>query len=91
MVEKLATGPLCQTAVMVIVEERHQPLMQPLHNSSNCPNPLVGIRTTHIVSISMIAGAVHCLLLTPQPDSMQWYLSYMIDLNSSNLLYIYNI
>jgi hypothetical protein len=32
LVQTFATGPIRQTAGMVIVEERHQPQMQPLHN-----------------------------------------------------------
>jgi len=66
-----ATGPIRQTAGMVIVDERHQPPMQPLHDGSYSREPLFGIRTTYIVPISAIQGAVHLLLLTPLPDSSQ--------------------
>ena len=88
LVQTFATGPIRQTAGMVIVEERHQPPMQPLHDGSYRRKPLFGVGTTYIVPISAIQGAVHLLPLTPQPDSSRWYLSNTIDLNAFNLFYM---
>jgi len=88
LVQTFATGPIRQIAVMVIVEERHRLLMQPLHNGSYPRKPLVGIRTTYIVPISAIQGAVHLVPLTPQPDSSRWYFSIKIDLNAFNIFYM---
>jgi len=85
LVQTFATGPIRQTAGMVIVEERHQPPMQPLHDGSYHHKPLFGVRTTYIVPISLIQGAVHLLPLMLQPDSLRWYLSNTIDLNAFNL------
>jgi len=88
LVQTIATALIHQTAGMVIVKGRHQPLMQPLHNGSYSRKPLFGVRTTYIVPISAIQRAVHLLPLMPQPDSSRWYLSNMIDLNASNLIYM---
>jgi hypothetical protein len=88
LVQTFTTGPIRQTAGMLIVEERHQPLMPPLHNGSYCHQPLFGSGTTYIIPISTIQEAVHLLLLTPQPDSSRWYLSNTIDLNAFNLFYM---
>jgi len=88
LVQTLATGPICQTTGMVIVEERHPPPMQHLHDGSYCLKPLFGVGTTYIVPISAIQGAVHILPLLPQPDSSLWYLSNTIDLNAFNLFYM---
>jgi len=88
LVQTFATGPIRQIAVMVIVEERHRLLMQSLHNGSYPHKPLFGIRTTYIVPISAIQGAVHLVPLTPQPDSSRWYFSINIDLNAFNLFYM---
>jgi len=78
-VQTFATGQIHQTAGMVIVEERGQPLMQPLHNGSNHRKPLFSVGTTYFIPISIIQGAVHLLRLMPQPDSSYWYLSNTID------------
>jgi len=86
-----ATGPICHTAGMVIADDRHQPPMQTLEGASYCQKPVFGIGTTYVVPISAIQGAVHLLPLTSQPDSLQWYLSHMIDLNAHNLFYMYII
>jgi len=40
MVRMIATGPISQTAGMVIVEERHQPPMQPLNDGCYSYKPL---------------------------------------------------
>jgi hypothetical protein len=88
LVQTFATGPICQTAGMVIVEKLHQPPIQPLHNGSNCHKPLFGVRTTYIIPLCAIKGAVHHLSLTPQPDSSRWYLSNTIDLNAFKLVYM---
>ena len=88
LVQTIATGPICQTAGMVIVMVRHQPLMQPLHNGSYHQKSIFGVRTTYIVPISAIHGAVHHLPVMPQPDSMLWYMSNTIDLNGFNLFYM---
>jgi len=63
------TGPIHQTAGIVIVDGRHQPRMQPLHDGSYCCKPLCRIGTTYIILISVIQGAVHLVPLKPRPDS----------------------
>jgi len=70
LVQTFATGLIHQTGGMVIVEERHQPPMQPWHNGSYCHKPVSAIGTTYIVLISTIQGAVHHLPLTLLPDSV---------------------
>jgi len=40
LVQTFATGPIRQTAGIVIVEERHQPPIQPLQDGSYCRKPL---------------------------------------------------
>jgi len=85
LVQTFATGPIRQTAGMVIVEESHQPPMQPLYDGSYHRKPLFGIGTTYTILIRAIQGAVHLLPLTPQPDSVWWYLSNTIDFNAFNL------
>jgi len=88
LVQKFAPAPICQTASMVIVEERHQPLLQLLHHGSYCHKPLFSIRTTCIVPISATQEVVHRLPLTPQPESMRWHWSNMIDLDAFDLFYM---
>jgi len=87
-VQKFATGPICKTVGMVIYEERHQPLMQPMHHGSYRRKPLFGVGITYIVSIGVIQSTAHLLPLTQQPERSQWYLSNTIDWNAVNLLYI---
>jgi len=70
LVQMFATALICQTAGIVIVEERYQPPIQPLNDGSYRHNPLFGVGTTYIVPVPMIQGALHLLLQTPQPDSM---------------------
>ena len=91
LVQMFETGWIRQTAGMVIVEERLQPPMRPLHNGSYRCKPLFVIGTTHIVSIQAIQAAVHLLPLTPQPDSSRCYLGDTIDLNAFNSIYMYII
>jgi len=86
-VQTFVAKPICQTAVMVILEERHQPQLATLHNGSYYPKPLCSVGTTCIGYISMIQGAVHRLPLMPQPDSTRWYLSNTMELNGCNLFY----
>ena len=88
LVYTFATGPIRQTAGKVILEEIHQPPMEPMHNASYHRKPLFRSGTTDIVPICAIQRAVHLLPLTPQPDSMWWYLSNTIDVNALNLLYM---
>jgi hypothetical protein len=88
LVQTFATGPICQNAGMVIVEERHQPPMQPLHDWRPHRKPLFGVRTTYIVPRSANQGAIHLLLLMPQRDRSWWYLSNTMDLNAFNLFYM---
>jgi hypothetical protein len=88
LVQTFSTGPIPQTAGMVIVEERHQPPMQPLHNRRYRGKPLFDIEPTYIVPLSAIKGAVHLLPLTPKPDSMRGYLSNTIDLNDFILFHM---
>jgi len=83
-----ATGQICHTAGMVIVEERHQPPIQPLHLGNYSWKLLFCVCTTFVVHLSTVQQHVHLLLLMPQPDSVQWYLRNTIDLNSSNLCYM---
>jgi len=88
LVQTFATGPIRQTAGMVLVKEMHQPPIQPLHDGSYRRKPLFCVETTYIVSICAIQGAVHLVPLTPQPDSSRWYLSNTIDLSAFNLFYM---
>jgi hypothetical protein len=88
LLQTFVTGTICQTAGMVILEERHQPLMQPLYKGSYCSTHLFGIRTTYIVPTRAIHGAVHVLLLTPLPDNSRLNLSNGIDMNAFNLFYM---
>jgi len=88
MVQTFATGPKHLNAGMVIIEQRDQPPMEPMHNGSYHRTPPVGVRMSQIIPISMIEGAVHHHPLTLQPDSMPWYLSNLIDLNALNLVYV---
>jgi len=83
-----ASGLIRQTAGVVMVDERHQPQMQRLHDGSYHCEPLFSVWTTHIVPIGAIQGAVPYLLLTPQPDSSPWYLSNTINFNAFNLFYM---
>jgi len=84
-IRHFANGLIRQTAGVVIVGERQQPPMESLHDGSYNCKPLFAVGTTYTVSVSEIQGAVHLVLLTPQPDSMWWYLSNTIDLNHFNL------
>jgi len=86
LVRKFGTRQIHQPAGMVIVNESHQRPMQPLHNGCYCIKPLCSVETTYIIPIRAIQGAVHFLLLTPQPDGSQWYLSNMIELNVFNFV-----
>jgi hypothetical protein len=88
LVQTFATGPIRQTAGMVIVEERHQPQMQPLHNGRYHCKSLFGVGTTYIVPISAIEGAVHLLPVMPQSDGSWGYLRNAIDFNLVNLFYM---
>ena len=81
------TGPMYQTAGMLIVEKRNQPQTQPFNDRSYRRKPLFRIRTTYIIPMRAILEAVHLYPLTLEPDSMQWYLCNMIGLNCFNLIY----
>ena len=50
LVQMFATGLIRQTAGMVIMEERHQPLMQPIEAGSYCHEPF-SVLKPHIVSL----------------------------------------
>jgi hypothetical protein len=76
---------------MVIVEESHQPLMQPLHNGTYHQKLLYSVGTTYIVPISAIQGAVHLVPLMPQPHTSRWYLSNTTDMNVCNELYMESV
>jgi len=54
LVDTFATGPIHESAGMMIVEERHQPPMQPLHDGSYRCNPFFSIISTYIIPTSMI-------------------------------------
>jgi len=69
LVQMFGTEPIYQSAGMVIVKEKHQPLMQPLHDGSYCHKLLFGVRTMYIVPLYAIQGAVHLDPQTQQPDS----------------------
>ena len=43
LVQMLPTGPIYRTAGMVIVEEMHEPPMQPLHDTSAMGSPLAAV------------------------------------------------
>jgi len=88
LVQTFATGPIHQTAGVVIVEERHQRLMQPFHSGSYRRKPLARIGTTYIDPINAFLGAVHLLPLTLQPDSSRGCLSNTIDLNAFILFHM---
>jgi hypothetical protein len=88
LVQTFATGTIGQTAGMVIMEERHHPLMQPFHDVSYPQKLLCSVVTTYMVPISAIQEAVHDLQLTPHPDSSRWYLSNTIEWNCLNLFYM---
>jgi len=88
LVRTFATGLIPQTAGMVIVEERHQPPIQPFNQGIYRPKPRFSVGTTYIVPISTIEGGVHHLLLTPHPDSLGWHLSITIHLNAFNVIYL---
>ena len=87
-VQTFEPWPILQDAGMVIVKERHPSQMRPLHDWSYWRKPLLSGRITSIVPIRAIQDAVHHLLLTPQPDSTQSYLSNTIDWNAFSLFYI---
>ena len=86
-VQTIVTGVICQTGVMVSVNETRKVLIQPLYMGSYRHKPLFGIRHTYIVPLSIIHGNEYLLPLTPQPDSTRWYLSNTIDLKAFNLFY----
>jgi len=88
LVQMFATGPICQTAGIVIIEERHQPPMQPFHNGSYRRKHLFGVGTTYIIPLSVIQAAIHLLPLKPQQDCSRWYFSNILDLNAFNVFYM---
>lgn len=85
LVHAFLTGPISQTAWMEIVEERHQPPVESLHDAIFHCMPCFSIGTTYIVAISGIEAPIHVLLLMLQPDSMWSYLINMIDLDDTSL------
>jgi len=85
LIKIFTTGPIHQTAGMIIVKGRYQPPMQLSHAGSYHSKPLFGVRTTYIVLINAIQGAMHLLLLKSQPDSSWRYMSNTIDFNAFNL------
>jgi len=87
-IQMFATWPICQTAGMAIVDERHQPAMRHLHNGSYCGKPHFGVGTTDIVPICGIYRAVHLLPLMPQLYRIRWYMSNTIDLYAFHLIYM---
>jgi len=89
--QTFATEPIRPTSERVIVLQRHQPSRKPCHDWSYCGQPASSILITHIVRISTIEGAVHLLPLTPQPDSMWWYLINTPDFNAFHMFYMENI
>jgi len=88
LVQTFNTGPIHQTAGMLIVHEMHQPLMQHWHHGSDHYKVLFGIGTTDIAPISGIEGGVHDLPLRPQPDRSRWYMSNTIEYNALNFFYM---
>jgi len=87
LVQTFVSRPIHKAAGMVIIDERHQSHMHPLHNRSYCHKSHFCVGTTHIIPISMIQGAVQRSWLTPQPDSLRCYSSNIIHLNAFNLFY----
>jgi len=88
LVQPFATGPVLMTAGMVIVDVRHQSPMQLLQDGSHCRKPLFGVGILYIILISVIQEAVHFHPVTPQPATMQRYMSNTIDLDAWNLFYM---
>lgn len=88
LIETFALGSIYQSAGMVLVDERHQPPMQPLHDGSYHDIHLFAVRIIYFFSVSLIQGAVHLLPLWLQQDSTSLYFRNMIDSNSFNLFYI---
>lgn len=80
-----ATKLIHQTAGRAIVEERYLPPLETLYNGSYSQKPLFGVRTTYLIPVSVIPGAVNQVSLMLQRDSTQCYLSNMIQLNDFNL------
>jgi len=66
LVQTFETGLIRKTAGMLIVKQRHQPLIQPLHDGRYHCKSLFGTGTTHIIRISTIQRAVHFLLRMSQ-------------------------
>jgi hypothetical protein len=58
-VQMVPQGRISQSTGIVIVEESHQPPMQPFHNASQCSEPLCPVGTTFIIPISMIQEPAH--------------------------------
>jgi len=85
LLQTFARWPICQTAGIVIVEGRDQPLLQPVPNGSHRHRPVFGVGTNFIVCISPIQCGIHPPTLTPQPDTTRWCLSNLIDLNPFNI------
>jgi len=54
--QTLATGLILQTASMMIIDERHQSRMQPLHNGGNFCTPHFSVQSSHIVRIHAFQG-----------------------------------
>jgi len=73
-----------QTAGMVNAEKRDQHPIDCLPDGHSHCKPLLVVGTTFIVLTRAKQGAVHLVLLTPQLDSMWWYLSNRIDHNVLN-------
>jgi len=91
LVQTFATGPIRQTAGMVIVQERCQHPMQPLHIEGYSRKSLFVVGTTHIIHIPAIQAAMPLFGLMLQPDGSQWYLTNTIDFNAFNVFLMKNI
>jgi len=59
-----------------------------LHDRCYCITPHFLVRTTYIVRICTIPGAVHLVPVTPQPDSSWRYISHTFTLNAFNGFYM---
>jgi len=88
LVETFPTGPISETTRMVIIEETHQPPMQPLHDGGHLCKPLFGVWTIYIIPISANQGALHFLPLPLQPDRTWRHLRNTIDLAVCNLRFM---
>jgi hypothetical protein len=88
LVQRFPTGPICQTTVMVIFDDRHPPPTPTLCDRRTLVNHLDGVPMTHIVPITTITCDVHRFPRAPKPGSLWRYGNKRIDLNAVRLYYM---